>query len=112
MSLATAGWESGQGQCGHAVGDQSIDVLGPVDSVPHLSFQEWKSYRTSDLTRHVPWVVFSTGVGRLMLHCENSHLPGDSSFSIRPGKEKRVSHGLSRHVKLSTATEHSKCNDT
>ncbi len=48
MSLATAGWESGQGQCGHAVGHQSIDVRGPVDSVPHLSFQEWKSCRTSD----------------------------------------------------------------
>jgi hypothetical protein len=52
------------------------------------------------------------GVGRFLSQCENAHELGDSSFSIRPGQEKRLSSGLSRHVKLSTATEHSKCNDT
>jgi hypothetical protein len=112
MSLATAGWESGQGQCGHAVGDQSIDVLGPVDSVPQLSFQEWKSCRTSGLPQQIPWAFMRDGVGRFLSQCENAHELGDSSFSIRPGQEKRLSSGLSRHVKLSTATEHSKCNDT
>ena len=110
INLATAGEKAGKVNAVMLQNPQSTDVQTPVDSVPHLSFQEKNSHHTTGRLRDIPQEQPKTVTNHLRSLSESSGGGVDSSIPIGPERKKRLSIRSKSVHRGFAGIECSKCN--